>query len=242
MKELSICMTHYNRKNQLLNTLQSIQNQDIPKEVFEIIIVDDVSAVPLQLSDFEDFDLDIKLIPIQTKHKWWVNPCVGFNTAFNFINGRITIIQNAECLHGTDVIKYVLGNLKQNEYIAMSALSITEQATRSIDRNTSPDQISTTGAQWYCHSVHKPSPFNFCAALHTADLKRVGGFDPRFAEGISYDDDMFLHSLSKNNIDTRIEDTQLVFHQWHERVWESVDNFGGRLNKNHQLLNQNKTI
>jgi glycosyltransferase involved in cell wall biosynthesis len=239
MKELSICMTHYNRKSQLLNTLQSIQNQNIPNNLFEIIIVDDVSIVPLQLSDFEELDLDIKLIPIQTKYKWWVNPCIGFNTAFNFINGNITIIQNAECLHGTEIIKYVLNNLKENEYVAMSALNITEEATKSITQTTNPHQIDIIGSQWYCHSVYKPSPFNFCAALHTADLKKIGGFDSRFAEGISYDDDMFLHSLSKNNINIRIEDSQLVFHQWHTRVWESIDNFGDRLNQNYELLNQN---
>lgn len=239
MKELSICMTHFNRKNQLLNTLHSIQNQKIPKDIFEIIIVDDVSNIPLQLSDFNEFDLDIKLIPIQTKHKWWVNPCVGFNTAFNFINSHITIIQNAECLHGTEIIKYTLRNLKENEYIAMSTLNITEQATKSINTTTSPDQINIIGAQWYCHSIYKPNAFNFCAAIHTSDLKKVGGFDSRFAEGISYDDDMFLHSLSKNNINIKIEDSQLVFHQWHERVWENIDNFTNRLNKNLELLNQN---
>lgn len=240
MKELSICMTHFNRKNQLLNTLHSIQRQGVSKDLYEIIIVDDVSSTPLQLTDFDQYDLDIKLIPIQTKHKWWVNPCVGFNTAFNFINGRITIIQNAECLHGTDIIPYVLENLKVGEYVAMSALNITEHATKSINNTTNPDQISTEGAQWYCHSIHRPSAFNFCAAIHTSDLKMVGGFDQRFAEGISYDDDMFLHTLTKNNIAIKIDDSQLVFHQWHERVWDSVDNFSTRLNKNYELLNNNK--
>jgi glycosyltransferase involved in cell wall biosynthesis len=241
MKKLSICMTHYNRKFQLLNTLRSIEIQKVPKEFFEIIIVDDVSnTTPLHISDFETYDLDIKLISIQTKYKWWVNPCVGFNTAFNFINGAITIIQNAECLHGTTIIDYVLNNLQENEYIAMSALNLTEHATKSITASTSPNEIDVAGAQWYCHSIHKPNAFNFCAAIHTVDLKRVGGFDPRFAEGISYDDDMFLHSLSQNNIDIKIEDSQLVFHQWHERVWESVENFNGRLQKNLELLTKNK--
>ena len=60
MKKISICMTHYNRKQQLLNTLQSIQNQEA-KDLVEIIIVDDVSVTPLHFSDFKDFDLYIKL-------------------------------------------------------------------------------------------------------------------------------------------------------------------------------------
>ena len=96
MKQISICMTHFNRKNQLLNTLQSIQNQKNAKKLTEVIIVDDVSKSPLKLSDFSDFDLDIKLISIQTNDKWWVNPCVAFNAAFNFIHTDKVLLQNAE--------------------------------------------------------------------------------------------------------------------------------------------------
>lgn len=229
-------MTHYNRKPQLLNTLRSIQSQNVSTDLFEIIIADDVSKTPLHIDDFKEFDLDIKLITIQTNNKWWVNPCVAFNTAFNFINGDITIIQNAECLHATNIIDYVLNNLKENEYVAMSALSLTEHSTKSITTQTDINQIDLNGSNWYCHSIHKPNAFNFCAAIHTADLKRIGGFDPRFAEGISYDDDMFLHTLSENGITIKIEDSHIAYHQWHDRVWESVDNFNSRLHKNYELL------
>ena len=58
-KEISICMTHFNRKNQLMNTLRSIEKQPNSKELTEIIIVDDVSDLPLRYEDFESFDLDI---------------------------------------------------------------------------------------------------------------------------------------------------------------------------------------
>jgi len=214
MKQLSICMTHFNRKIQLLNTLQSIQNQPDAKKLTEIIIVDDVSKVPLQLTDFSDFDLDIKLISVQTKNKWWVNPCVAFNTAFNFIHGERVIIQNAECMHATNIIQYTIDNLQPNEYIAMSALGLTEEATKLINRET----------------------------IHASDLRKVGGFDPRFSEGVYHDDEMFLNSLSKNNIKIRIEDSQLVFHQWHESVWKTIDNFDSKLKRNKQLLELNKYV
>lgn len=236
MKPLSICMTYLNRKKQILNTLQSIQNQKDAKNLTEIIIVDDVSKTPLKLSYFSDFDLDIKLISIQTKYKWWVNPCVAFNASFNFIHGEKVIIQNAECLHATDIIKYVVENLKPNEYVAMSTLSLTEKASRLINRRTNPNDISREGSQWYCHSKYRQQAYNFCAAIHTSDLKKIGGFDPRFSEGLWYDDDMFLKSLSKNNINIRIEDSQLVFHQWHESVWKKIDNYEGRRKRNKSLL------
>ena len=237
MKELSICMTHFNRKNQLLNTLQSIQNQQISNELFEIIIVDDVSKTPLVYDDFKDFDLDIKLVTIQTNNKWWVNPCIGFNAAFNFIHGKRTIIQNAECYHGTDIIQYVLNNLKPNEYIAMSALNITEEATVNINKDTSPTDIVIQGAEWYCHSIHRPKAFNFCAALYTEDLLTSGGFDNRFAEGIWFDDDALLEALEKHGVECKIEDSQLVFHQYHDKIWESMMHL---LHKNRKLIDEIK--
>ncbi len=182
--------------------------------------------------------MDVKLVTIQTKNKWWVNPCVGFNTAFTFIDSPITIIQNAECYHATDIVEYVVNNLNKGEYVAMSALNITKESFEKIDKHTSPDQIDTAGANWYCHSEHRNKPFNFCAAIHTEDLKRAGGFDMRFAKGIWFDDDAFLHNLEANQILCRIEDSQLVFHQWHENNWESRPDYQNLLNINKKLITE----
>ena len=134
-KEISICMTHFNRKNQLMNTLRSIEKQPNSKELTEIIIVDDVSDLPLRYEDFESFDLDIKLISVTTKNKWWVNPVIASNAAFNFISGNKVIIQNAECLHTTNIIDYVINNLGKNQYIAMGALSLSKESSEAIQPN-----------------------------------------------------------------------------------------------------------
>jgi GT2 family glycosyltransferase len=203
--------------------LQSIQNQNISRELFEVIIVDDVSNVPLSYSDFEDFNLDIHLISVQSNKKWWVNPCVGFNTAFNFINGNKVIIQNAECLHTTDIIQFVIDKLQKNEYIAMSTLSLSRNSTLSINRTTPVQDINREGSMWYAHPEHNPRPLNFCSAIHKVDLDKVGGFDNRFALGISYDDDMFVHNIRRAGINIKIDDSHIVYHQWHESSWEGVD-------------------
>lgn len=220
MKELSICMTHINRKQQLFNTLNSIERQNV-KELVEIIIVDDVSVEPLRIDEFENFNLDIKLITIATKNKWWVNPVVAFNTAFHFINGKRTIIQNAECLHVTNIVDFVISNLKQNQYIAMTALALSRESSIQINENTNVADIDTSNSKWYCHSIHRSDPLNFCAAMFTEDLRKVGGFDNRYAEGIWSDDTAFLTMLKKFKIETCIEDNQLVYHQWHEDLWHT---------------------
>ena len=241
MKELSICMTHYNRKSQLLNTLRSIEAQIGARELVEVVIVDDVSNTALSYSDFDGINLDIKLVSIQTKHKWWVNPCVAFNAAFNFIHGKRVIIQNAECLHASKIIQYVIENLSVGEYIAMSALSITKNSTDNIKEGTEVSDIDLTGAEWYCHSEHRPKAFNFCSAIYAEDLKKVGGFDSRFAEGIWFDDDALLVAVEKAGISIKIEDSQLVLHQHHDKIWEDlISSRGDLLQKNRNLIDSIK--
>lgn len=235
MKKLSICMTHINRKRQLLNTLQSIQDQDV-KDLVEVIVVDDVSHEPLSYRDIDDFDLDIKLITISTKNKWWINPVVAFNTAFHFIHGERVIIQNAECLHATNIVRYVLDNLEKNQYIAMSALALSKESSERITRTTAMEDIDVNNSKWYCHTEHRPDPLNFCAAMFTEDLRKVGGFDNRYAEGMWSDDTAFLTMLKKHKIQTKIEDSQLVFHQWHEDIWHSNPNMNSLVAKNRVLV------
>ena len=63
-KKVSICITYYNTKPQLLNTLWSIESHNNDRELFDIIIVDDVSESSHSLTeeDFKPFNMDIKLI------------------------------------------------------------------------------------------------------------------------------------------------------------------------------------
>ena len=208
-----------------MNTLRSIEKQPNSKELTEIIIVDDVSDLPLRYEDFESFDLDIKLISVTTKNKWWVNPVIASNAAFNFISGNKVIIQNAECLHTTNIIDYVINNLGKNQYIAMSALSLSKESSEAIQPNLDLSTLNLDNSEWYCHSEFRSDPYNFCAAIHADDLRKVGGFDNRFAEGIWCDDNMFVASLRKNNIEIRIEDSQLVYHQWHDNSWFNREDF-----------------
>lgn len=230
-------MTHYNRKFQLFNTLYSIQNQPNSRELTEIIIVDDVSTNPLTYEELNKFDLDIKLISIQTKNKWWVNPCIGFNTAMNFINGSRTIIQNAECMHATPILEFVMSHLKYGEYIAMSTLNLSKESTLKINLNDG-EEIDLKDSEWYCHSIHAPRALNFCAAIHTTDLIKSGGFDNRFANGFFYDDDSFLLNLKNIGVDIKIEDSQLAYHQWHKKIWFTDPNMGEYSNRNYNLLQE----
>ena len=68
---LSICMTYYNRRPQLYRTLRTIEQSALPREDYEVIIVDDASAEEYKLTpkDLEQFDININLVSVTPEEK-----------------------------------------------------------------------------------------------------------------------------------------------------------------------------
>lgn len=50
---------------------------------------------------------------------------------------------------------------------------------------------------WYNHPEFNNRPYHFLTAITRNDLKKVGGFDDNFKNGLWYDDDDFLRRVSK---------------------------------------------
>lgn len=99
-------MSYYNRKEQIINTLNKF-NEIYKSYNIEVIIVDDNSNDENKLEDIiKNYNFNIKLIKIIFKN--YKNPVIGYNTEFLHCSGDIIIIQNPEILHCNDIIKYIL--------------------------------------------------------------------------------------------------------------------------------------
>ena len=71
---------------------------------------------------------------------------------------------------------------------------------------------------WYNHSQIKPQGYHFCSAITYKDLCDLSGFDERFANGLAYDDNEFLHRIRKKKMRFMWIDNPYVIHQFHESV------------------------
>ena len=209
-------MTYYNRKEQLLNTLNSINNSK-HKDNIQIIIVDDCSTnnYKLNLNELLIINKNIELITLTKETKWYTNPCIPFNIGFKKIKNNNVIIQNSECYHNGDIIDYVLNNLNNNNYLSFGCYSLTEnQDLNNI--NITNKIVSFDGDNgWYNHSTIRPVYYHFCSAITHENLKKLGGFDERFANGIGYDDNELLIRIDRLGLTKTIIDTPNVFHQYH---------------------------
>lgn len=203
IKKISIVMAYYNRRKELLTTLETIKKSKHPN--YEIIIVDDASNKDNELSDLT-VKYNINLIKLNKYEKKWCNPCIPYNMGFKHATGDIIIIQNPECCHIGDILTYVENNLNKNEYFAFSCFSsksfvMNQQISHILFNEQDYQQkISSIINQhngeepytWYNHQEYNPSGLNFLTAIYKEQLDKLGGFDTRYKNGYCFDDNDFL--------------------------------------------------
>lgn len=234
-KKISIVTTYYNRRKLLHNTLKTIEQAKF-KDLVEIIVVDDGSSLNERIDDFPSlFKLDIKIIRIEPKDKWYVGTSVPFNKGIKEAKCDIVILQNAECFHFGEIIEYTLNNAKENVYLSFGAYSIDQVNTNQINKldfnkpstknqigkiitplRNGPLMADGTNA-WYNHSVWRPLALHFCTAIMKKDLDDLGGFDERFAPGFAFEDSELIWRIKEvKKMEVKIIDRPFVIHQHHE--------------------------
>jgi GT2 family glycosyltransferase len=227
--DVSIVMTYFERKNQLLNTIKSFSMHGY--EGVEVLIIDDGSVE--EPVTFEELfllapKLDIRVIRIDAAKKNYFNACIPFNMGFAQARGKIIIIQNAECIHIGDVVSYCRKNLDDSKYFSFGCFSIDQEAMIQISNKEKFDRIflekyisrnkgvTVDGENgWYNHSVFRPVAYHFTAALTKHNLDLLKGFDIRYANGIGYDDNEILERIRRSEMKIGIIDDVTVLHQWH---------------------------
>jgi len=201
MKPVSIIITHYNRRELLINTIKSmVQFQSI--HYAEILIVDDASDYPNIVDGIPKMfpGIDIRIVKVSKSEKWWSCPCSTINKGISEAIGDVMILQGAEIVHNGDIISDVL-RIKENEYFVYGCLSLKPDETPDI---------------WYQHSAINPRCYNFCTAIRRKDILELGGFDERFGHGVAYGDDDFIRRVRIKGMNVIQIDEPHTLHQFHE--------------------------
>jgi glycosyltransferase involved in cell wall biosynthesis len=223
--KLSICMTYYNRRDLLINTLDSIRKYKKDHDL-EVLIVDDASNDDNRIEDLENeySDLNLQLFRFEPSEKWWTLQILPHNKLIAMASGDVIIQQGAECYHATDVITDALENTKDNEYRVYGCYSLTEIDTTNIqnpdyqiviNNECNWNTIYEKGG-WYQHSKYRNGQLNFCTSITKKDLYELGGFDERFSMGIGYGDNEFITRIKRKNMNVLSLDDLYVYHQYHE--------------------------
>lgn len=256
--KISIVCAYHNRKKLLINTIKTILKSE--HKDFELIVVDDCSDDQNRIEDLESQYEFLKVIRLEKKDKWYINPCIPFNIGFKNATGDVVIIQNPECLHVGDVLKYVNENINEKNYLSFTCYSVDSPITDNLDNyDLTYENIKNNidfkdrGASidgddaWYNHPKFRPVGYHFCCAIMKSNLDLLNGFDERYANGIGYDDNEFLRRVLKLlNFEFVYNNSDLsslypfVIHQYHyHNNGDSIPNKNELINKNRDLFFQN---
>lgn len=223
-------MAYYNRREQLIKTLESIRNTQY-KNV-EIIVVDDASDEGI--SDLEGIRV------IEVRSKTWVNPCIPYNMAIKESRGDIIILQNPEVLHVGDCIQYVIDNLTENDWLTFNCYGLPNFEQNDFIYQLSdkekyefisalPSVVGGNGVArdkvggWLNHYHSHFVAYHYLGAIYKSTLmgKMGGGFNEVFQNGVVADDDEFIKRLLYNNINFKInrfdKGQPFTIHQYHKK-------------------------
>jgi len=226
---ICVVMTYQNRSFQLERTLLSLKTSQAD---FRVIVVDDNSMNEIKLPKL-NYPVEI----IRLTEKQWINPepvlNYGILKALEY-NPEIIVLQNAECYHVGDVLKYAESVTDKN-YLTFGCFSLSKESTYSLRMPINHIGASKDGQDaWYNHSVYRPVAYDFCAAITTKNIVKLNGYDERLSSGWGYGDNYFLERIKMLGLKIEIIDSPFVCHQWHYNlaVPENRD----------QLIEQNRVL
>ena len=254
---ISIVTAYYNRKLAFWRTLKTIEKSEFKD--FEFIVVDDASDYDQRVEDFAAKFKFMKLIRIELKDKKHINPCIPFNIGFGKARGDMVIIQNPECMHMGDVLSFVANNSMDNQYLVFSCYSLGETTSNklgSVDFNLpmmdfEPAVINAIGGfvnrncdytsrydSWFAHPIHRQAYFNFCTSMTMKDLRDLGGFDERFADGHAFDDTDLVSRIQKKGMKIEMVEKPFCIHQYHPPFLHHVGDFRAKEARNKNLYEE----
>jgi glycosyltransferase involved in cell wall biosynthesis len=191
--KLSIVIPVYNRKQLLLNTLESIGRSDI-----EVIIVDDGSDERLDFADYRVIRLE--------RSKGWHGPCLAYNAGFKAATGDVIMINSSECVHRGNVIGYVQKHFKENDYFSFSTYMLGEDE----------DLGNLRFDNFWGVKIGVKSFIPYCGVISQENMAKLGGYDERFSKGIGFDDYDFTDRVKNLGLKMKIIRNPYIIHQWHK--------------------------
>lgn len=213
-------MSYYNRLRQFDFTLNTISKSRYTGP-YEIIVVDDFSDSDhnpqLLLEKYSSLPIQIFKMQDIVQHRWYSNPCIPYNVAFRKSQGQIVIIQNPECCHIGDVLSHCSEHITDQNYLSYHCWSCTKDDLIKLHNDQALDYVPKPKALWYNHREHRPESYHFCTAITRHNLKKLNGFDERFATGFSYDDNEFVQRVRNLNLNIEFVDDPHVIHQPHPK-------------------------
>jgi len=165
--EISVIVPTFNNRLYVVKCLESLAKQDFPKDLYEVIVVDD-GSFDGSINSIYDVKNRYKDVSIRYNRQDNKGPSSARNTGLSFANGGIIAFTDDDCIPNKDWLSQIKGAFKKNPEIAGVG-----GKTVTIPENITP----------LTHQVEDDLDYSFpsCNVAYKKEaLVKVGGFDENF--------------------------------------------------------------
>ncbi len=208
---ISIVTPTYNRKDELIHLIESIQMQSLSSEYFEMIISDDGSTdgTAEKVKEWQK-EISFKLLYISQKN---LGPGAARNNGVNNSNGELIVFIDSDCEADIDWLKNIFNSYKNNEFDAFGGPDLAKKSFLPIQRaiNFSMTSFLTTGG---IRGHNKNMVAKFYPRSHNMGVKRkifdkVGGFG-----SLRHGQDIELSNrIINENTQVKLLENVIVYHR-----------------------------
>lgn len=248
--ELSLCVCVWNTSHLLRRSVQTYLKQDLPKEKWELIVIDDNSQddVRAAIAPLEG-KINVRYVRLTHRDGMRGNT-VAFNTAFGMAKGNILAETTAECLLPPDALRKMLEPHYTHPrcFVALKTYNLTASVQKVIDTaDWQKDILEIAKLPGWDDPTTQNNVANTHFGTHQIcsirksvwlDITKGLGF-PLFGDYGS-DDPWYCGTREKADVlDITLPNECMAIHQWHApfQYWQAKG-LGPRLNKwSHSMAN-----
>ncbi|WP_286841544.1 MULTISPECIES: glycosyltransferase [Sphingobacterium] len=194
---VSVIIAARNEELNIRRTIESILGQNYPRELLELIIIDDHSDDSTSLIVKEYEEKGVKLIQLNENGRLNSYKKLAISRAINCCHGEIIITTDADCRMGSNWLKTVISSFeKEGAYLQSSPVVYSEEKS-FFERLQTLEFLYLIGLGAAGIGNKKPTTCNGANLAYRKDIfKQMGGFKG-IDELASGDDELFLHKVAE---------------------------------------------
>jgi cellulose synthase/poly-beta-1,6-N-acetylglucosamine synthase-like glycosyltransferase len=195
--QVSILIAARNEEDKIGLTIEDILNQDYPKDLFELIVVDDHSTDKTSEIIKSYGSQGVKLIQLNEKEPLNSYKKKAISTAIQISIGELIITTDADCRMKPSWLKTIISFYEQNNYNLISSPVFYFEEKSLFERLQTLEFLSLIGLGAAGIGNKMPSTCNGANLAYKKSIfLELGGFKD-IDDLASGDDELFLHKVSK---------------------------------------------
>ena len=216
----SILIATFNRDNLLDLNLASLCRQNLKKDDFEVIIINDglESAETEKLVKKYERLLNIKYIFSGKRNslekKIWRNPGFAYNYGAQFSSGKYLFICGAEIFHENSTIMLMLSEIRSDENTMVIPTGMDDR-----DGSYTQNILSRGSAKIKPKLFELNTKLPFLMCIKREYFFQINGYDEDMI-GIGYDDDDIVNRFEKIGLKYKVSKAKIT-HLFHKRTPEN---------------------